>query len=321
MWLLLVSIGLVGAMVLLWAFVTQPVSVIQDVRLPAPVTDPERLERHVRIVCETFFPRSHAQPENLARASGYIYKEFEQARGRVSYQPYEVNGHTYRNVIASFGPETQERIVVGAHYDTAEELPGADDNASGVAGLIELAYLLGSESSPMQVELVAYVLEEPPFFGTAQMGSAVHATSLKQLGASVRIMIALEMIGFFSDSKNSQRFPLPLLKLFYPSRGNFIAVVGDLSRGSTVRRIKKAMAGASALPVYSINAPRFVPGIDWSDHLSYWEAGYSAVMITDTSFYRNANYHTAHDTPDTLDYQRMAMVVQGVHSAVLALSH
>ena len=197
-------------------------------------------------------------------------------------------------------------------------LPGADDNASGVAGLIELAYLLGKTSLPVRVELVAFTLEEPPFFRTPFMGSAIHAASLKKQGVKVRIMFALEMIGFFSDASHSQGFPLSILRLFYPSQGNFIAVVGKLGQGSVVRRVKQAMRGPSLLPVYSINAPRFVPGIDFSDHLNYWEAGYEAVMITDTAFYRNQGYHTLQDTPDTLDYERMAMVVQGVYAAILA---
>jgi hypothetical protein len=173
----------------------------------------------------------------------------------------------------------------------------------------------------MQVDLVAYTLEEPPYFRTPMMGSAVHARSLKQQGHAVRAMVALEMIGYFSDAPNSQSFPSPILKLFYPTKGNFIAIVGKVGQGAVVRRAKRAMRGASALPVYSINAPRFVPGVDFSDHLQYWAAGYQAVMITDTAFYRNPRYHTAHDTPETLDYTRMAMVVQGVYAAVLAFAH
>ncbi|HEX2236918.1 MAG TPA: M28 family peptidase, partial [Gammaproteobacteria bacterium] len=236
-------------------------------------------------------------------------------------QPYELNGKTYRNIIASFGPETDERIVVGAHYDSvAANVPGADDNASGVAGLIELARLLGQATLPMKIELVAYTLEEGQHFRTQRMGSAVHAHSLKERGVPVRAMLSLEMLGYFTDVPDSQHYPHPLLKLFYPSRGNFIAVVGKLDQPLIVRRVKSAMRDASKLPVYSINAPLWVPGIDFSDHRNYWDAGYDAVMITDTAFYRNPNYHTPHDTPDTLDYTRMAMVVQGVYAAVVVLA-
>jgi Zn-dependent M28 family amino/carboxypeptidase len=305
--------------ILPWAWITQPLLPARD-NMTAPTVAPVRLETHVRTLCERFFPRDPRYPDNLDRAAAYIRREFQQAGGRVSEQPYEVDGKTYRNVIAMFGPETQDRIVVGAHYDAVPAVPGADDNASGVAGLLELAYLMGTTRLPLRVELVAYTLEEDPYFLTEQMGSAVHVASLRKQGARVRIMFSLEMIGYFTDAPGSQRFPLPLLSLFYPSEGNFIAVVGKLDQGLTVRRVKQAMHSASPLPVHSINAPSWIPGVDWSDHRNYWKAGYDAVMITDTAFYRNDNYHTLRDRPETLDYRRMAMVVQDVYEAVLAFT-
>src|SRR5262249_7109337 len=152
--------------------------------------------------------------------------------------------------------------------------PGADDNASGVAGLIELAYLLSEVPLSLRVDLVAFTLEEQPLFSTAQMGSAVHVTSLTQQGIPVRVMFSLEMLGYFTDVIHSQSFPLPFLAAFYPSQGNFIAIVGNFSQSLVVRYLKKAMQSASPLPVYSLNAPRFVPGIDFSDHRNYWRAGY-----------------------------------------------
>ena len=288
--------------------------------------EPARLKAHVRFFSDPSFPRNYVHTENLDRAAAYIRNQLEQAKGELSYQSYEMKGKTYRNVIALFGPDTEERIVVGAHYDAFGELPGADDNASGVAGLIELAFLLGSTSLPIRVELVGFTLEEPlgpeepGTFRTQYGGSAVHATSLRKRGIPIRVMFSLEMIGFFSDAENSQSYPLSFLKMFYPSKGNFILVVGKLIQVLAVHRIKKAMRGASALPVYSINAPAFVRGIDWSDHYNYWKAGYTAVVITDTAFYRNRNYHTAQDTPDRLDYERMAMVVESTYAAVLAFT-
>jgi hypothetical protein len=134
-------------------------------------------------------------------------------------------------------------------------------------------------------------------------------------------MISLEMIGYFSDAKKSQSFPIPLLNLFYPSKGDFVTVVGKLDQISVVRRVKKAMQIATPLPVYSINAPILIGGIDFSDHRNYWQEGYEAVMVTDTAFYRNQNYHTVRDTADTLDYQRMSMVVAGVYASVLAFDY
>jgi Zn-dependent M28 family amino/carboxypeptidase len=317
LWVILL---LASLLVVAWALVTQPLT--SSARAAAAVTvEPARLELHVRMLSETFIPRDESHPAVLDQAAAYIRSELAQAGGRVSEQPYTLDGKTYRNVIAMFGPATHERIVVGAHYDSvAANVPGADDNASGVAGLIELAYLLGQTLLPVQVELVAYTLEEGQHFRTQRMGSAVHARSLREQGVPVRAMFSLEMLGYFTDAPGSQRYPHPLMKLFYPAQGDFIAVVGKLDQPLIVRRVKQAMQGASPLPVYSINAPRSVPGIDFSDHRNYWDAGYDAVMITDTAFYRNPHYHTPQDTADTLDYARMGMVVQGVHAAVRALA-
>jgi hypothetical protein len=148
------------------------------------------------------------------------------------------------------------------------------------------------------------------------MGSAVHAESLKSRGVKVKGMISLEMIGYFSDASDSQAFPNPVLRFFYPTTGNYIAIVGDMGEMGLVRETKRAMRSASDLPVFSINAPKAVPGIDFSDQLSYWKRGYPAVMITDTAFYRNRAYHTQYDTEDRLDYRRMAKVVEGVYAAI-----
>jgi len=275
------------------------------------------LEAHVRALV-SFSPRDETHPESLDRTAAWIRRELQEAGGKVEDQAFEAKGAVYRNVLAHFGPATRERIVVGAHYDAAGPYPGADDNASGVAGLIELARLLGEVPPQIHVELVAFTLEEPPSFTTPAMGSAIHAASLKERGIPIRAMIALEMIGYFTDVPGSQEYPLSILKLFYPTRGNFIGVVGKLGQGALVRRIRNAMRRASPLPVHSISAPRWLPGVDFSDHRSYWAAGYDAVMITDTAFYRNPNYHAADDTQETLDYERMAMVVKGVYSAVMA---
>lgn len=283
--------------------------------------DPARLETHVRTLAEDLTPRDADHPERLAPVAEYIETQFAPYTSNLSDQAYAVEGATVRNVMARFGGETGARIVVGAHYDTAGPYPGADDNASGVAGLLELARLLDGTELPCPVELVGYPLEEPPYFYTSRMGSAVHARALQQQGVGVRAMFALEMIGYFTDEPNSQSFPLFFLRPFYPSTGNFIAVVGKWGWGQVdlVRTVQEGMQGATPLPVHSINAPRIVPGIAFSDHLNYWYAGYDAVMITDTAFYRNPHYHAPSDTPDTLDYRRMAQVVDGVRRAIEAM--
>ena len=316
LWILLIAVLL---LVLAWFWLTQPL-----IFRPQPgstrTIDPARLEAHVRKLSVELAPRDVGHLDNLDRTATYIAEQLRQTGAPVAEQPYRVEGNSYRNVIARYGPDTSERIVVGAHYDAAGALPGADDNASGVAGLLELARLLGSQPPSMRVELVAFSTEEPPYFRTTGMGSSVHAKSLRADNVKVRAMLSLEMIGYFSDEKGSQQFPVGLLGALYPSTGNFIAVVGRVSDGLLVRQVKSAMSSAAPLPVHSINAPSFIPGVDFSDQLNYWHAGYGAVMITDTAFYRNRNYHTARDTAEKLDYKRMAMVVEGVHAAVTELA-
>jgi Zn-dependent M28 family amino/carboxypeptidase len=301
-----------------WFVLTQPVSSRPGSAATTPAVDPKWLEGHVRALV-AFAPRSFDYPENLDRAAAYVRGELGRAGGVVSEQTFVVDGDTYRNIGVALGPDTPERIVVGAHYDAVEEGPGADDNASGVAALIALSGLLAKEALRHRVELVAYSLEEPPNFATAAMGSAAHARRLKASGAKVIGMLCVESIGYFRDEPGSQRFPIPFLGTWYPDRGDFIAVVSRVQDMRLVRTVKRATLSATALPVHSLNAPQAIPGVSFSDHRSYWDCGYPAVMITDTAPYRNPHYHTDTDLPATLDYRRMALVVVGLRAAVLGL--
>ena len=290
------------------------------IRRPASlaVVSPAGLEAHVRFLSETCFPRYSMAHENQRSAIEYIAAHLRAAGGRVELQPITTRTGLYQNVVAHFGPEQGTRYVVGAHFDSCGFTPGADDNASGVAGLLELAGLLGREKSlPAHFELVAYNLEEPPFFGGPQMGSAVHARSLKAAHVPVALMLSLEMIGCFRDEIGSQSYPMPLLSLLYPSRGDFIAIVGRWNQRSVVGGFKRACFGTTPLPVVSIAAPSFIPAIDFSDHRNYWNEGYPALMVTDTAFLRNPRYHQPADTPDTLDYRRMAEVVVMLEAGLL----
>ncbi len=303
------------------AWMTQPVPFVRRRARTGSPPDPRRLERRVRELVSRFHPRDGGHPANMARAAGWIAEELRATGAAVSEQRFPAAGAEYVNLVATCGPETQDVVVVGAHYDVAGEMPGADDNASGIAGLLELADLLSGARLERRVELVAFANEEAPYFATVGMGSEVYARSLADSGRPVRGMVCLEMLGCFSDAPGSQKLPFgPALRLFYPSTGNFIAVVGNVPRAAIVRTVKRAMREASDVPVYSINAPGFVPGVDLSDHSSFWRRGEPAVMITDTAFYRNPRYHTERDTPDTLDYRRMADVVAGVRNAVLELA-
>ncbi|EPX64690.1 peptidase M28 [Cystobacter fuscus DSM 2262] len=281
--------------------------------------DPERLKAHVRTLSETFVPRDHLHPENLERTADYLAEALTRAGGRVRSEPYSVGETRYRNVVATFGPESGERLVIGAHYDAAEGAPGADDNASGVAGLMELAVLLGARPPPMRVDLVGFTLEEPPHFRQPTMGSKVHARALRQQGVKVRAMISLESLGYFSDAPNSQRYPVAALEWRYPSRGQFIAVVGRTDEQALITTVHDALRAREGLATESLAAPRSLTGVDFSDHASFWDEGYPAVLVTDTALFRNPGYHTAEDTWDRLDYARMALTVQGVQCAVEAL--
>jgi hypothetical protein len=279
--------------------------------------DPAALERHVSFLASPGRFRNPGHPADLERAAGYIADAFSRTHARPSEQPYLAQGVGTRNLIARFGPDAGPRVIVGAHYDVCEDLPGADDNASGVAGLLELARLLDSRALLSPVELVAFSSEEPPYFGGADMGSAVHARSLRAAGAQVRAMISLEMIGYFAPSQDHRAL---LLFLVYPHRGDFIAAVGRWADRDLVREAKRCIRGASVVPPVSYSGPVAV-GAGLSDHRNYWAAGYSAFMITDTAFLRNPNYHRASDTPETLDYRRLAGVVDGVLSTVVHLAN
>ena len=313
----IVAFGTVLALIWTWWRVAQPMWIARPAS-PVGQADPQRLEKAVRMLVGAG-PRDAAHPASLGPVAGHIKDALRPARARGVEQAFPADGNTYRNVIASFGPEAGPRLVVGAHYDTCMNLPGADDNASGVAGLLELARLLAPRKLALRVDLVAYCLEEPPYFRTPQMGSCFHAQSLKRERVEVRVMICLEMIGCFSAEPGSQAYPLPGLSWCYPSQGDFIGVVGCWDQTALVRQVKRAMILSGGPPVYSINAPRLLPGVDFSDHRNYWDAGYPAVMITDTAFYRNRNYHTSRDTPDLLDYRRMAQVADQVLAVIGAL--
>lgn len=317
---LLIALFFAGAIVTVLAgLITQPVWARYGTKQVTQSVDPERLRKHVAALSQTFAPRDYTRVENLDRSAAYIREQFRLAGTEVSEQAFVVDNQHYRNVIAHFGPESGERIVVGAHYDVCGPYPGADDNASGIAGLIELAFLLGKRKPRARIDLVAFTLEEPPFFRTEQMGSAVHAESLVEEHAKLRAMLCLEMIGYFSDAPNSQDYPMPELKALYPNKGNFIALVGTFDNISLLRRVKQAMVKANDLPLRSINAPRSLTGVDFSDHLNYWNHNFPALMITDTAFYRNKRYHHPEDVISTLDFVRMAKVVQQVHAAVVEL--
>lgn len=306
-----------------WYRLAQPFVTAAQAPPVGATASPDRLERHVRKLSVDFSGRSFDKLMQLEGSARYIESEFSALGLAVQSQSFRAQGRSYRNLVVALGPDTREVLVIGAHYDVANEKshaegqPGADDNASGVAGLIELARLLKDQPLRQRIELVVFANEEPPFFRTPGMGSAVHARSLTAAGRRASLMLALECIGYFSDEPGSQAYPVRLLGAVYPSTGNFIALVGRMEDGAITREVKAALLSASNLPVASINAPAFVVGVDFSDHLNYWREGFAGMMLTDTAFYRNKAYHSADDTADRLDYGRMAKVIDGVRAVAL----
>lgn len=280
---------------------------------------PNALRSHVEFLTGLEPARSFGNPASLERAAQYVADAFEAAGGRVARQAFEVSGSMYSNVRCFFGPEAGPRLIVGAHYDSFGDLPGADDNASGTAVLIALASALKSVELTRPVELVAYALEEPPQYDTQNMGSARHAQLMVEEGVEVHAMICLEMLGYYSDEPGSQSFPVEGMERIFGDKADFLAVVGRPGDQALVDSVHAAMQG-TPLRVEKLLAPVEVTGVDFSDHRNYWAAGFTATMITDTSFYRNANYHSATDTADTLDYGRMANAVQGVRAVVKELA-
>ncbi|MCB2410162.1 M28 family peptidase [Hymenobacter lucidus] len=283
-------------------------------------TDTLRLRQHLLALTTTPEPRNYRHLASLNQAADYIGQQLQTAGAHLGEQPYQVQGITYRNVIGSFGPETGPRLIIGAHYDVCGEQPGADDNGTGVAALLELARLLGQQPTlPYRVELVAYTLEEPPFFRTKSMGSYMHAKSLHDAKTEVKGMVALETLGYYDDRKNSQDYPLGPLKLVYGSRGNYVTVAQKFGNGRFGRQFARRYKATAALPVRRFKAPAWLPGIDFSDHLNYWQFDYPAVLLTDTAFYRNKHYHEPTDTLDRLDMRRLALAVDAVLATILAL--
>jgi hypothetical protein len=277
----------------------------------------DRLRTEVEVLARTIGERNVFVPHKLKAAADHIRAGLVQAGYEVHEQTFDASGQTCVNLEAQIpGREKKEEIlVVGAHYDSVIGCPGANDNASAVAALLVLAGSLSNYQPARTVRFVAFPNEEPPFFQTEQMGSLVYARRCQTQGERVVAMLSLETIGYYSEEKGSQRYPFPV-GLFYPSTGNFIGFVGNTGSAQCVaifRQLVQVPSEGGALPGW-------LPGIGWSDHWSFWQVGYPAVMVTDTAPFRYPYYHTAEDTPDKLDYDRLARVVVGLEKVVRQLA-
>lgn len=293
------------------------ISVLIVVQNSRAQSDTTLIKSHLEQLTKTKGYRHFMNVELLNKTADFIASEFKKHADTTYFQEYQVNGITYKNVVClfkpslinSFGTSNSELIVIGAHYDACGMQEGADDNASGVVGLLEIARQLKGKQFAHPIELVAYTLEEPPYFRTENMGSYIHAKSLADSKKTVYGMVSLEMIGYFKDDKKSQDYPIGLMRLFYGSKGNYITLVNKFGKGKFSRKFTTNFKHTNRIRSKKFNGPKMLPGVDFSDHLNYWRFNFSALMLTDTAFYRNKNYHQDTDTMETLDLGRMAKVI------------
>lgn len=283
----------------------------------------QQLHAHIEQLSAVIGSRNVREYDKIEAAKKYIVTSLENFCYNPVLQKYVYEGKEFSNIIVTINGvgNPDEMVVVGTHYDTVLGTPGADDNASAVAVLLEMCRMLKNFSPARTLKLVFFVNEEPPLFGTEYMGSSVFAREAKAKNENITAMICLEMIGYYGETKGGQTFPLPLMNLFYSSTPNFIAVVGNIRSRNLVATVGQSLRGNSYIPVETLTTVSFVPGVDFSDHRSFWKMGYPAVMITDTAFYRNPNYHTERDTINTLDFNKMSDLLKGVIQVVKELTN
>lgn len=274
------------------------------------------MRAHVQSLAGDIGERHVGRPAALREAARYLRETFVGSGFDVSAQAYETRGLRCENLEVTIrGAGTGGIILLGAHYDTVPGSPGADDNASGVAGLIEIGRALQGAKLERTVKLVAFVNEENPFFSLGEMGSQVYAGAARRQGEDIRVMFSLEMLGCYTDAPRSQTYP-PMLRWIYPDRGNFIAFVSNLGSGVQLAQALAAFRAASDFPAHGLAGPSFVPGVGRSDHRSFWRVGYAGVMVTDTAYHRYPHYHLPTDTPDRLCYPEMSRVVKGLAGTI-----
>lgn len=275
------------------------------------------LHRHVKVLAEEIGDRGTYKPESYRKAADYIVAEFVSLGYTPRIEKYPAGGMDCSNIEAQItGSSSPEKIlVVGAHYDTVQDSPGANDNTSGVAAVLALARTMKDSKPGCTIKFVAFANEEPPYFQTPAMGSMVYAKGCKDRGDNIIGMISLETIGYYSDEANSQRYPSPFDNI-YPTTGNFIAFVANIQSRQLMQKSMGAFRKSCDFPSEGGAVPNVAAGIGWSDHWAFWQHGYKAVMVTDTAPFRYRYYHSRGDTPDKLDYPRMSKVVEGMKAVI-----
>jgi Zn-dependent M28 family amino/carboxypeptidase len=278
------------------------------------------LRKHVAAIAS----REHNvfKPAELEAAAQYIEKTLAGMDYAVAAQRFPSGPSEVRNVEVQIKGSARESeiVIVGAHYDSVLGAPGANDNGSGVAAVIELARLFKGSNPARTLRFVTFVNEEPPFSQSDAMGSRHYSRRARERGETIVAMFSLETIGYYSDAPGSQRYPLPL-GLFYPSTGNFVAFVSNLTSRALLHEAIASFRRHAGIPSEGIAAPAWIPGVDWSDHWSFWREGWPALMVTDTALYRYPHYHSGEDTPDKVDYERLARVVTGLHGMLRDLAN
>jgi len=283
----------------------------------------DELRRHVEKLAGGIGERNAGyRPKSLAAAADYAEGVFTNAGFKVERQTYEAEREQCHNLIVEVpgGAQREEIVVVGAHYDSVIGSPGADDNASGAAALLALAKRFALHKPARTLRFVAFVNEEPPFFTTELMGSLVYARRCRERNEHIVTAFVIESVGYYSTAERSQKYPFPM-GLFYPSCGGFIAFVSRTKDSGLVRRCVKLFREHAQFPCEGGALPDSLPGVGWSDHWAFWQAGYPALMVSDTAIFRSPHYHTRNDTPDKLDYERFARVVGGVAKVIEDLAN
>ncbi|MBK7403462.1 MAG: M20/M25/M40 family metallo-hydrolase [Phycisphaerales bacterium] len=280
-----------------------------------------RLEAHVRFLAGDIGKRSTFHPRQLAEAAAYAKSRLEATGLQVRDQSFVERGTGVPNMDLTIpgAAKPGEIVLIGAHIDSFQGTPGADDNASGVAAVLELASTFAQRPQPRTLRFAIFVNEEPPSFWTPDMGSLVYAKQAKAEGDNIVAMLSLESIGYYDDTPGSQHYPPPL-NLAYPSRGNFIGFVGNLGSRRLVRRCVETFRKNEPFPSEGAALPAYLPGVGWSDHWSFWQTGCEAVMVTCTATFRNPNYHKPTDTPEKVNFDRMARVVEGLEPVIQDLA-
>jgi Zn-dependent M28 family amino/carboxypeptidase len=315
------SIHLIG--LFLYAFLICSMSTAAEERSMIDIKETtKRLHDHLEALTVTIGERSVLTPQNLKRTAEYIETFYQDIGVSVHREPYSYRNYSVANIVSeiSFGDNPAKRFILGAHYDSVAGTVGADDNASAIAVQLETARQLNvlKDEQPalsLAVTFVSFALEEPPTYGTRHMGSRVYALKARKEKEQIDGMICLEMVGYTCHQPGCQSYPFPLMFFGYPKQGNYVGIVGNLSSGSLTQSLFRNFRKNPKLPVIKLTVPLggwLLPSVRLSDHASFWDKGYKAVMITDTAFFRNPHYHMPSDTMDKLDFGFMAELVESL---------